>query len=48
MYSLLTEFIARKKKNAPVTAPTPLFLQQVGYAPMQNVRYMSITTQALS
>ena len=47
LYSLMTEFIARKKLAAPVTTPEPFFNSAIGYAPLQNVKYMNITPQAL-
>ena len=47
LYSLMTEFIARKKMAAPVTTAEPFFNSAIGYAPLQNVKYMNITPQAL-
>lgn len=43
LYMYMTEFIARYKTNADMSETTPLYSQQVGYAPLKSNEFLDIS-----
>jgi len=46
---LITEFVARFKiGGSAITQSTPLFIQQLGFSPMQSQPFINVSVQGIT